>query len=320
VLPLPSVASTAPTCRLQSRIMTMLKTWCQRFFVFGDFDEAAFADAFFSLLDKFESIQAMQRVAVALKSDLLSRLDRECAVISVAGTPPPIIYPHDKFTAYYKFDKTFRLQMWPTEEVARQLSLYEFSIFRKIQPKEMLNQAWSKKTREQFAPNVTADIVHFNVISSLVQYSIVSVADLQQRQRMCAPHTSSFLSSYFCTPANVVCMLGWWIKLAVSMQRLNNHSGVMQILSALQSSSVFRYAAHPPPRSEVTVPCRLKHTWNGVREQEDTDYCRLALEYSRDNNYDALRGMHNCAPPPIVPFLGMCVSRPPTHTLSPDNT
>jgi hypothetical protein len=38
-------------------------------------------------------------------------------------------------------------------------------------------------------------------------------------------------------------MLGWWIKLAVSVQRLNNHSGVMQILSALQSSSVFRQAA-----------------------------------------------------------------------------
>ena len=42
---------------------------------------------------------------------------------------------------------------------------------------------------------------------------------------------------------NPLCMLGWWIKLAVSMQRLNNHSGVMQILSALQSSSVFRSAA-----------------------------------------------------------------------------
>jgi len=51
---------------------------------------------------------------------------------------------------------------------------------------------------------------------------------------------------------------------------------------------------------------RLKHTWNGVREQEDTDYCRLAQEYSRDNNYDALRAIHNSAPPPIVPFLGMC--------------
>ena len=74
--------------------------------------------------------------------------------------------------------------MWPAEEVARQLSLYEFSIFRKIQPKEMLNQAWSKKTRDQFAPNITADISHFNCISSLAAYSIVSVPDLQQRQRM----------------------------------------------------------------------------------------------------------------------------------------
>jgi hypothetical protein len=172
---------------VQSRIMAMLKTWCQRFFVFGDFDDEVFTEAFFDLLGKFERIQAMQRVAVALKSDLVSRLEHESGMISVAGTPPPIIYPHDKFTAYYKFDKTFRLQMWPTEEVARQFSLHEFSIFRKIQPKEMLNQAWSKKTREQFAPNVTADISHFNVVSSLAAYSIVSVADIQQRQRMCVP-------------------------------------------------------------------------------------------------------------------------------------
>jgi hypothetical protein len=52
---------------------------------------------------------------------------------------------------------------------------------------------------------------------------------------------------------------------------------------------------------------RLKHTWNGVREQEDTDYNRIAQLYSRDNNYDALRAIHSSAPPPIVPFLGMCV-------------
>ena len=171
---------------LQSRIMAMVKMWCQRFFVFGDFDDEEFSDAFFDVLEKLEGTQAMQRVAAALKGDLMSRIQhRESGMISVAGDPPPIIYPHDKFTAYYKFDKTFRLQMWPTEEVARQISLYEFSIFRKIQPKEMLNQAWSKKTRDQFAPNVTADIAHFNCISSLAAYSIVSVADLQQRQRMC---------------------------------------------------------------------------------------------------------------------------------------
>jgi hypothetical protein len=170
--------------------MAMLKTWCQRFFVFGDFDDRAFSDAFFHLLAKFEGISAMQRVAVALKNDLLSRLEhRESGIISVAGNPPPIIYPHDKFTAYYKFDKSFRLQMWPTEEVARQFVLYEFSIFRKIQPKEMLNQAWSKKTRGEFAPNITAAISHFNVVSSLAAYSIVSVPDLQLRQRMCVPTT-----------------------------------------------------------------------------------------------------------------------------------
>ena len=62
--------------------MAMLKTWCQRFFVFGDFDDAAFSESFFDLLDKFEGIHAMQRVAVALKTDLLSRIEnRESGII-----------------------------------------------------------------------------------------------------------------------------------------------------------------------------------------------------------------------------------------------
>jgi hypothetical protein len=198
--------------------MAMLKTWCQRFFVFGDFDDAAFSESFFDLLDKFEGIHAMQRVAVALKTDLLSRIEnRESGIISVAGTPPPIIYPHDKFTAYYKFDKTFRLQMWPSEEVARQFSLYEFAIFRKIQPKEMLNQAWSKKTRHEFAPNVTADISHFNVISSLAAYSVVSVPDLQQRQRMYVPRTL-------------------WLSCAIQLTRLL-HVGLVDQACCLHAAS-----------------------------------------------------------------------------------
>ncbi len=48
-----------------------------------------------------------------------------------------------------------------------------------------------------------------------------------------------------------------------------------------------------------------------MREQEDTDYSRLAQEYSRDNNYDALRALHSSALPPILPFLGMFVPLPP---------
>jgi hypothetical protein len=59
--------------------------------------------------------------------------------------------------------------------------------------------------------------------------------------------------------------------------------------------------------SAVTFHIRLKHTWNGVREQEDMNYNRLTQEYSRENNYSALRALHSSAPPPIVPFLGMCV-------------
>ena len=58
-------------------------------------------------------------------------------------------------------------------ELARQLSLYEQSIYKQIHPKECLDQCWSKKDRYSRAPNVMRLIDLFNQCASWVASTIV---------------------------------------------------------------------------------------------------------------------------------------------------
>ncbi len=51
-----------------------------------------------------------------------------------------------------------------TEELAQQLSLMEQSIYKKIQPVELLNLAWSNSKLKHRAPNVLHMIDRFNVV------------------------------------------------------------------------------------------------------------------------------------------------------------
>jgi hypothetical protein len=48
------------------------------------------------------------------------------------------------------------------EEVARQLTLIEYDLYKAIKPWECLNQAWTKKNKEEKAPNILAVIKRFN--------------------------------------------------------------------------------------------------------------------------------------------------------------
>lgn len=47
------------------------------------------------------------------------------------------------------------------KEVARQITLIEQNIYRKIKPWELVSLAWTKKDKS-LAPNITTMIQHFN--------------------------------------------------------------------------------------------------------------------------------------------------------------
>jgi hypothetical protein len=60
-------------------------------------------------------------------------------------------------------------------EIARQLTLYEFDLFRRVLPREFLGLAWTNPNmKELLAPNLTAMIQHSNFIGD-VHFNFLSI-------------------------------------------------------------------------------------------------------------------------------------------------
>ncbi len=72
-------------------------------------------------------------------------------------------------------------------ELARQLTLIEYSLYRAIKPQECLGQAWAKKTsRDDKAKNIMTMIQRFNQVSHWVTTEVVKVADMRARAAVLA--------------------------------------------------------------------------------------------------------------------------------------
>jgi len=68
--------------------------------------------------------------------------------------------------------------------VAVQISLMDFRLFKSIQKRECLGQAWKKKDRDKKAPNVLAMIEQFNKVSKWVQVLILTATSLRDRTKV----------------------------------------------------------------------------------------------------------------------------------------
>ena len=52
------------------------------------------------------------------------------------------------------------------DSIAREMTRAEWLIFKQIESREILNQAWQSKTKTELSPNVTKLIVWFNHVRS----------------------------------------------------------------------------------------------------------------------------------------------------------
>ncbi|ETO26554.1 Ras guanine nucleotide exchange factor [Reticulomyxa filosa] len=60
----------------------------------------------------------------------------------------------------------------------------DFKIFKNIQKRECLGQAWKKKDRDKRAPNVMAMIEQFNKVSKWIQVLILTASSLRERTKV----------------------------------------------------------------------------------------------------------------------------------------
>lgn len=159
---------------------------------------------------------------------------------------------------------------WPSLDVAKQMTMLEFELFQKIQPKECMNQSWSKSNKEERAPNICSMINRFNLITKWCGTEIVKTTDLKKRARI----------------------LKKLIKIAKGCQDLNNLNGVFEIVSGITCASIFR----------------LQKTWDCLDTKHLEIFKDLQALVSRDGNFKRLRELVSVINPPCIPYIGLYLS------------
>ncbi|KAJ6243191.1 guanine nucleotide exchange factor [Anaeramoeba flamelloides] len=153
------------------------------------------------------------------------------------------------------------------KEFMRQLTLMEFDLYQKIKPREFLNQAWTRKNKEELAPNITKFTQSFNLFSNWMANEILSHDKLKNR----------------------VNCLGKFIKIGYHLKKIGNFNSVQEIIAGLSSSGVFR----------------LKQTWNALPNKLQNIWVDLNELMRGATNYKIIRQILSTIDPPALPYIGM---------------
>uniref|UniRef100_A0A4W5M197 Son of sevenless homolog 1 (Drosophila) n=1 Tax=Hucho hucho TaxID=62062 RepID=A0A4W5M197_9TELE len=178
--------------------------------------------------------------------------------ITFESSPPPIEWHLSKSGQTDQFD----LMTLHPIEIARQLTLLESDFYRAVQPSELVGSVWTKEDKELNSPNLLRMIRHTTNLTLWFEKCIVETENLEER-------------------AAVVARI---IEILQVFQELNNFNGVLEVVSAMNSSPVYR----------------LDHTFEVMKRK----ILEEAHELSEDHYKKYLAKLRSINPP-CVPFFGI---------------
>ena len=159
----------------------------------------------------------------------------------------------------------FHLMTLHPIEIARQITLLEFDLYRAVQPSELVGCAWMKENKYKTAPNLLNMISFTNNFTFSLEKCIIEAENLEER----------------------VAIVHRIIEIMLIFQELNNFNGVLEVVCAINSASVYRLE-----KTFEEVPRKSMNAFEEAR-QLNSDHYKKYMEKLRSIN------------PPCVPFLGM---------------
>jgi son of sevenless-like protein len=241
------------------------------------------------VVDKEDDSGVLDRMLEFLKSDEASHLNAATTLVknierikaggdllkqtqTNPGAPPPPTIP--------KATKKLKLLDIDALELARQLTIKESELYRKIKPIECLLRAREQKSEN--LDNIATVIQTSNRIADWVAESILSKDDFRKR-------------------GSIVKHL---ITVADRCRTLNNFSTMIAITSGLNT---------PPIR-------RLKRTWEQVNRSVMAQFAACEATVDSKNHFKEYRRMMQTVNPPCVPFIGVFLTDLQfIHDGNPDN-
>lgn len=173
--------------------------------------------------------------------------------------PPPIKSSQRVSSLLTVFD-------FDPQEIARQLTLIDFSLFTKIKPEDLLNQAWQKSKYKDRAINVLTLVDRMNNLTLWVSTTILSQKDMQKRAER----------------------LTVFIEICNQLNQMHNFCTLMAIVNGLSHCSIRR----------------LKKTMAKVDRVNLQKLNELREMVSPARNFHSLREKQKVGNP-CLPYLGL---------------
>lgn len=265
-----SDASAAEDIALKSRIADVIQRWIQNHFYYVE-QYPMFTSKLQSYISNTLSVD-FPTLADDLLTEMEARKAPDVGIKTMAGVtslveflataPKPHSIPRDITPKNLNLCLDIH-----TEEIARQLTLIDFVLLRRITPLELVNQRWTRSAKTKNAKNVLALIERFN-------------------------HVSQWIATEICTEESQklrITKIKRFIDIGMKCLELKNFNGVMQIVTGLSSSAVIR----------------LKSTWANISLKRKDHFAAMEKLMDMHSNYKAYRELLSATPSPCIPFLGL---------------
>jgi len=196
-------------------------------------------------------------------------LDTNLLRIFKIKSTPKISFTNDQVL---DLPNNFDLLSVPAEEMAKQITLINHSLYAKVMCREFIGLKWSKPNSNEIAPNITSVIAFSNHITYWVATKILTQNGKD----------------------DIVEVIKYFIEVANYCIKQFNFNGAMEILIGLQVQSVHR----------------LKNVWSAIPEKIISKFEKIREIFNHEKNWSNYRQaiLNIKRKTPTVPFLGMVLT------------